>query len=384
MTFSPPKHKNLLAFLFFLTIFMNGFEAGGYQACLLEIGREFDLSAGSMGLIASVQLTAILLAPLLFGALADSIGKRKVMTAFLLLRTGACILLLLTALTRYFVLGIFLVGLSISILQTVAIAGLEDAYPQSGRRKLGIITSMYSLGAVISPLLCGFLLESGFSWRILFVLVGSIALFLTFALYRTDFQPKEPPCAADSLHSARGSWNFTGILVLCFIMFIYVGVESGFSFFLTSFMQLELSGGANSYLALSMFWLAMIPSRLLCGWLHQHRALLLLSAAIGVTLLAAWMSIIQIPYAAILMSFCLGFFSGAVYPSVLNYSVDFSGSRTATATGMITAATGLGGAIIAALFGWITELYDIRTAFDILAAFMSLDILAALWLIRRH
>ena len=369
--------KNFLAGILFLTIFMNGFEAGGYQACLLNIGQEFDLSASSMGLLASVQLFAILLAPLMFGAVADWIGKRKVMAAFLLLRLGACAVLLTTIAARSFVLGIFAVGLSISILQAVAIAGLEDAYPLSGRKKLGIITSMYALGAVLAPLFCGMLLESGFSWRILFIFVGSMAALLTAALCFVDFTPKENGRIHKEETESSDKMLLSGILLLCFIMFVYVGVENGVAFFLTSFVQLELHGGVDSYLALSMFWLAMIFSRLLCGAWHEKRAFVLMSAVAGVSIFAFLLSTVQDARLVVFLSFVMGFFSGAVYPSVLNYSVDFANGRTATVTGLITAATGLGGAVVAAAFGWISDYYGMRTAFDILGAFMVMDIAAA-------
>ena len=50
--------KNDLSLLFLLSIFMNGFETGGYQACLLYVGQEYDLSIGQQGMLAAVQLFA--------------------------------------------------------------------------------------------------------------------------------------------------------------------------------------------------------------------------------------------------------------------------------------------------------------------------------------
>lgn len=70
---------------------------------------------------------------------------------------------------------------------------------------------------------------------------------------------------------------------------------------------------------------------------------------------------------AIFICFALGFFSGAVYPNVLNFAADYSGNNTATATGLITASTGLGGALITSTFGWVSGIYGIRLAFDVLA-----------------
>jgi len=47
------KHNNFLAFVLFLSIFMNGFEGGGYQTCLMSIGKEFSLTDAVSGMIAS-------------------------------------------------------------------------------------------------------------------------------------------------------------------------------------------------------------------------------------------------------------------------------------------------------------------------------------------
>ena len=44
----------LLTGLLSLTVFMNGFEAGGYQASLLNIGTCYRLGDRTMGIFASV------------------------------------------------------------------------------------------------------------------------------------------------------------------------------------------------------------------------------------------------------------------------------------------------------------------------------------------
>ena len=52
--------------------------------------------------------------------------------------------------------------------------------------------------------------------------------------------------------------------------------------------------------------------------------------------------------------------------------------RTATATGIITAATGIGGFAFTALTGFLADLWGMQTAMMILAAFFVFSILAAL------
>ena len=82
------------------------------------------------------------------------------------------------------------------------------------------------------------------------------------------------------------------------------------------------------------------------------------------------MSVVQSGNTAVILSFILGFFSGAIYPNVLNFAMENAGNKSATATGLITAATGLGGAVITASFGFVAELFGIRTAFDVLSVLM--------------
>ena len=50
--------RDILWMVLFLIVFINGFEAGGYQASLWNIGKHYDLSVTSMGLFASVELFA--------------------------------------------------------------------------------------------------------------------------------------------------------------------------------------------------------------------------------------------------------------------------------------------------------------------------------------
>ena len=49
--------RNDLSALLLASIFMNGFETGGYQAALLYVGQEYDLSIGQQGILASPTST---------------------------------------------------------------------------------------------------------------------------------------------------------------------------------------------------------------------------------------------------------------------------------------------------------------------------------------
>ena len=128
-------NHNMLAYILFFAIFMNGFESGGYQVCLLSIGRDFQINETIMGILVATQLVAILIAPFIFGAMADRRGKKSVMTSFLGVRLVACCILLWAYSTMTFIPGIFLLGFAISMVQYLSIAALADDYPRSGQKK---------------------------------------------------------------------------------------------------------------------------------------------------------------------------------------------------------------------------------------------------------
>jgi MFS transporter, FHS family, glucose/mannose:H+ symporter len=376
--------QNRAAAAFFAAVFMNGFEAAGYQASLLTIGNAFGLNFASMGFFASVQLIAGLIAPLVFGPLADRSGKRRFFLAFLAAEIVGSIFLILPGNEAAFLAGIFLIGISTSGLQYIAIAALSDIYPATGKKKTGILTGFYSMGAVLAPLVCGFYLNRGYSWKILFILLGLSALGnLLFTSAAVGFEPQESGNqAAGSKAEDSGNWILSGILFLSFIMFLYVGFENGFAFFIGTYIRQDL-GGSKDYFALSLFWLAMIPSRLLCGYFAKYSRRILLAACAGAGLFAALTGLASGEIPAIILCFPLGFFSGAVYPSVLNRLMEFAGGRSATAAGILTAATGLGGAAITQLMGISSGIIGVRTGIFCLAGLMAVDAAAAAWLLKK-
>lgn len=371
--------------MLFLAVFMNGFEAAGYQTSLAYIGKEYALDGTGMGIIASVQLIAGLIAPLAFGPLADRHGKKKLLAVFF--AAEACASAALALCTGYgiFAAGIFLMGLCVSTVQYISIAALADLFPVSGSKKIGWVTGFYSFGAVIAPLMCGFYLERGASWKILFVILGIVSAVEIIAVTLLDFSPREAVREAGSkdAQTASGKWLISGILLLCAVMFVYVGFENGFAFFVNSYLS-EVLKADHAYIALSLFWLAMIPSRILCGYSGSRNRQVLIAASIGSVLMAFIIGTTGNGTAAIALCLPLGFFCGAIYPSVLTRSLDFAGGRTATATGMITAATGLGGAAVTTLTGAMSQRLGLKWAVAGLAGFLAADIILSLLLYFKH
>jgi MFS family permease len=105
-----PERDCLWIILFFI-VFINGFEAGGYQASLWSVGKDFDLSMSSMGLFAAMELFATMLAPILLGRWADGVEKLKGIGLLLCLQIAAALIVLFAKSDMIFLIAIFSWGL---------------------------------------------------------------------------------------------------------------------------------------------------------------------------------------------------------------------------------------------------------------------------------
>ena len=373
--------RDFLWIVLFLIVFINGFEAGGYQASLWSVGKDFDLSATSMGLYASMELFATMLAPILLGRWADSVAKDRSIRLLLSLQLAAALAVLLTRSTPLFLAGIFFLGMTTSALQFIAIAALADAYPVSGGRRIAYMTGMYATGALTAPLAVDLYLRAGLGWRTLFGLLAAGSAVCLAGVLRSGGEPREER-SARAEEAGGGKLMLGAVLLLGVIMCIYVGFENGFTFFVDTLFT-DVLKASTGKLALSLFWAVMIPSRVLVGRFSRHAKGILLAAIllIPASMLLLWAS--SSPAAVLLLCIPLGFASGAIYPSVLTILMPLAGKNTATATGIITAATGVGGVVFTAMTGFLADRIGLQTAMLALVGFFAFSLLSALLVFRQ-
>lgn len=366
----------------FLIIFINGFEAGGYQASLWSIGKDFDLSATSMGLYAAMELFATMLAPILLGRWADSVEKAKSIRLLLSIQIVAAMIVLFASSNSLFLVSIFFLGLTTSALQFIAIATLADAYPVSNGKKIAYMTSMYATGALVAPLVVDLYLKNGLNWRTLFGLLAAGSVLSLAGILYSGSDPREiKPTQVDE-RAGSGKMVLSAILLLGVIMCIYVGFENGFTFFVDTLFT-DVLNASTGKIALSLFWAVMIPSRILVGHFSAHTKKILVGAIILIPATMLMLYNCSNPTVVMLLCIPLGFASGAIYPCVLTIMLPYAGKNTATATGIITSATGIGGVVFTAMTGFMADRYGLPTAMLILVSFFALSLLSALCVIRQ-
>ncbi|MBR4456440.1 MAG: hypothetical protein IKS32_09480 [Solobacterium sp.] len=166
-------------------------------------------------------------------------------------------------------------------------------------------------------------------------------------------------------------------------MCIYVGFENGFTFFVDTLFT-DVFAVSTGKFALSLFWAVMIPSRILVGRYSRYSGRILIASILLIPASMLVLYNVSNPDLVLLLCIPLGFASGAIYPCVLTLALPYTGTKTATATGIITAATGIGGVVFTALTGFMADRFGLPNAMLILVSFFLISFAAAIAVVRKE
>src|ERR1700742_341990 len=159
-------------------LFLDGFDtqAIGYVAPV--VAREWGLTKGALGPVFSAGLFGLMLGALLFGPLADRIGRKKIIVfSTLAFGIGAIVTALVQDVNMLLAIR-FLTGLGLGGAMPNAVAMTSEFSPH--RRRATMVMIMFcgfSVGAALGGLLAAALIPQ-FGWRSVFVVGGAAPLLL--------------------------------------------------------------------------------------------------------------------------------------------------------------------------------------------------------------
>jgi MFS family permease len=160
-----------------------------YSLVLSHLMRDLGMGKGTAGLLNSLTLLASAAGGLLFGVLADRVGRTRALMVSILVysvASGACGLS-----TTILQLGIFrfILGLGMGGEWTTGAALIAETWPPRHRGKaLGLMQSMWAVGEIVAAAVVALVLP-GFGWRAVFF-VGVLPALMVFWIRRDVPEPE--------------------------------------------------------------------------------------------------------------------------------------------------------------------------------------------------
>lgn len=172
-------HLSIVLWCLFIVLF-DGYDLAINGVVLPLLMQEWGMSAVQAGMLASTALAGMMFGAMLFGMLADKIGRKKVILICVSLFSAFTFLGGFTTNPTEFGILRFIAGLGIGGVLPNLVALTSEYAPK--RLKSTLVTTMFSGYAVggIMAALCGTWFTPSFGWEIMFFIAGIPLLFVPF------------------------------------------------------------------------------------------------------------------------------------------------------------------------------------------------------------
>ncbi|MEE9901392.1 MAG: MFS transporter [Acinetobacter haemolyticus] len=166
-----PFHWSILLWCLLIIIF-DGYDLVIYGVVLPLLMQEWSLTSVQAGMLASTALCGMMFGAMLFGALADKIGRKNVILICVTFFSGFTFLGAFASNPFEFGILRFLAGLGIGGVMPNLVALTSEYAPKRIRSTLvGTMFSGYAIGGILSALIGSYLVESQ-GWQIMFLIAG--------------------------------------------------------------------------------------------------------------------------------------------------------------------------------------------------------------------
>ena len=308
-----------------------------------------------------------MLTPGIMGAVADRVGKKKILVFFAILYGIGCLIAGFAPVLAVFTLSMLIIGAGYSVCESLTSAVCVEVSSQDGARYINLTQCLLSVGAILGPVIMGNLPVFSFdSWRLLYIFCGVSLVFIGIVLSRMVF-PTAEDSPKEAKTGARQLWLSPVFIALFVGMFLYVGLETGFGYFVDILFAGKTAGDALGAYGISAYWAGMALSRLVYSlrtYLPKRTVRLsFLGAA------ACFIALIAVGSGWICVGLCalVGFTYGPIWTTIVAGAAERFPQHKASATGLMSASCGLGGIIYPMFMGIIVDSLDIRIGFLILA-----------------
>jgi fucose permease len=307
------------------------------------------------GLIITFQSIGGIISIALGAVFADRIKKSAIIAVAYILY-GVSLFAISTVPTYKLLLGLFFIlGAGTRMVDSIVNAYIADLHPKRRGFYLNILHGCFAIGALIGPLYSQYLVGSGMSWDRTFWVLGIVCI-VVFAVYIILITVLPSKLVYEDITEKH--INFSGVMtsgavwILCLIMVMYVGHQSGINTWWAMYMETHINVSQTiSSISLSLFWVGIILGRFICSHLTKYlkaKNILVWGNLLGGLVLTISI-IIKNSYFLLISIGVTGLLTGAVIPVLVTVACDWYPQNSGTASSMIF----LSGTLAQIIFPWL-------------------------------
>lgn len=179
---SRPRSSLKIVFILGLLAMLMPLSIDMYLPALPVISEQFGVPAGSAQMTLSTYILGFALGQLLYGPMADSLGRKPVILGGTLIFAAAAVACALAPTIDYLIITRFFHGLAAAAASVVINALMRDIYPKEEfSRMMSFVMLVTTIAPLVAPMVGGAVLV-WFSWHAIFWILAAAALLASAAI----------------------------------------------------------------------------------------------------------------------------------------------------------------------------------------------------------
>lgn len=369
-------NASAIKWLTYLMFMMFAMTTDAVGVIIPEIIKEFNLSMTAAGLFHYGPMTAMALAGIFLGFLADKLGRKTTIIIGLGVFAISSFLFMAGHTFGFFLVLLVFSGAAIGVFRTGALALIGDISRSNNEHTstMNRVEGFFGVGAIIGPFLVSYLLVQDVQWKMLYVIAAVICVVLIFIAISVKY-PKTKKAAEEPINVGRTLKMVKDPFALGFSLaaFFYVTIEAAIYVWMPTLMSNY--DGSLIFIAtysLPIFFILRAAGRFLGAWMMAFLRWDLVLVISGFIILLCFAgSIIWQPSAVILLPLS-GLFMSVIYPTINSKGISsFPKSKHGSIAGIILFFTAAGAAVGPLSMGIVSDVFgsDARYGFMLATVF---------------
>ncbi|NLP57846.1 sugar MFS transporter [Lutibacter sp. B1] len=371
-------HKNTynqrnIKWLTYLMFMMFAMTTDAVGVIIPEVMGKFNLSMTAAGLLHYGPMTAIALAGIFLGFLADKLGRKKTIVIGLTIFVISSYLFLIGNTFGFFLLLLIISGVAIGIFKTGALALIGDMSRSTNEHTstMNIVEGFFGVGAIIGPFLVSYFLSQNVDWKWLYIVAATLCVVLIIMALLAKY-PETKKTTEEPINVKRTLKMVKDPYALGFSMgaFLYVSIEAAIYVWMpTLIADYDGSFMFIAIYALPIFFILRAGGRFFGAWLlaNLNWTVVLTISSLLIFLCYAF-SFLNDTATVILLPLS-GLFMSVIYPTINSKGIScFPKSSHGSVAGIILFFTSAGAAIGPLLMGVISDLFDSQAKYGFIFA----------------